>query len=535
MATSAYAANYDKTKYSGTQTAYFEIVAYSDVSLAFTVSLIGDTDGSVVTINVPTLTTAPTLFRSSSFDPTTSKQDYRVQISNAIGTNKRVKAARIVIIQSGSPIATTETQIEVGNASTTTTTTDTPLTNPKYWKYTAANWDGTITMYFEGTFATGTSKSAATLTLQTSSSITAPSWSNVADTGITTTSTSSVPATVRSATAFTPTNGNWYRVVMKAGNSKSGITVYNAKVIIDQVGTTSQVTYYFDGSDAAVTDPDAVWSNDTNLTNGDTATGATTSNTGSKSSNYLQTEGTNAVDDGTVIKTVEARVHGKAFASSSTAYGSYVTLSTPSGGWSWTKIQALETRVWADFTANDISAEIYVDGDVGGTALGNPQTQDGGSGAFGWTVDQIELRVTYYSSGNPTLVEPQYLLANTLFAAGTGLQTFLTQWDSTEWTGVTNTYYFQAEAADNSTSDVTLEEADGGGTVTNSTVTNVDNAQISSAMTMPTNQNLDTKATTNAGDVAAARILVAVVITVTPPIPNKIYKYLQAINRSNTY
>jgi hypothetical protein len=113
-----------------------------------------------------------------------------------------------------------------------------------------------------------------------------------------------------------------------------------------------------------------------------------------------------------------------------------------------------------------------------------------------------------------TKLEPQYLLANTLFAAGTALQTFLTNFISTEWDAGsgTITYYFQVEAADGSTSDVELWEADGGGAGLG-VLTNIDNAQISSAVTMPASQNMDTKATTNAGDVAAARILVAYVFS----------------------
>ena len=88
----------DENQYNSA-TFYFEVVAYSDISLAFDVTLVGSTDGTVATINVPTLTTAPTLFRSASFNPTTNVQNYTVVISAAVGTNKNVKAARIVIIQ----------------------------------------------------------------------------------------------------------------------------------------------------------------------------------------------------------------------------------------------------------------------------------------------------------------------------------------------------------------------------------------------------------------------------------------------------
>src|SRR3990167_942350 len=82
-ATSLEIAQYDKNQYNGTQTAYFEIVARSTASIEFNVTLVGSTDGTVATINVPTLTTSYILFRSASFDPTTAAQNYTVSISNA--------------------------------------------------------------------------------------------------------------------------------------------------------------------------------------------------------------------------------------------------------------------------------------------------------------------------------------------------------------------------------------------------------------------------------------------------------------------
>jgi len=47
---------------------------------------------------------------------------------------------------------------------------------------------------------------------------------------------------------------------------------------------------------------------------------------------------------------------------------------------------------------------------------------------------------------SPTLLEPQYLIANTKLAAGTSLQNFLTSWTSTEWSNDTNTYTHQVDS-----------------------------------------------------------------------------------------
>ena len=101
-------------------TFYFEIDAFSSLSLAFDVTLVGATDGTISTISVPTLTTAPTLFRSTSFSPTTASQNCTVSISASVGATKNVKSARIVILQDASPILATETVIDIGTASNTT-------------------------------------------------------------------------------------------------------------------------------------------------------------------------------------------------------------------------------------------------------------------------------------------------------------------------------------------------------------------------------------------------------------------------------
>ena len=484
----------DTTQYNGTVTYYFEIVAaISSGSAAVTLRDKGDSsDDASITVTGAT----QTLYRSTAFTPTAGQTNYAV-VSAA---NITVKSARIIVIQNATTLTNTETQIEIGNYNLDRTTESAiALVNPKYWLYTAANWDGTKTFYAEAVYNSG-DMDTITVGIYESSSITAPSWSLNAT--IVSAATTTVPT--RTRVAFTPVDGRWYTIFSLNG-SMDNHDVYNAKVIVDQEPTSTN-TYYFDGSDAAATDPGVVWTNDGNAFDSDDpttpTTAATTSTSGNNSSNYLMAEGTNAPSSGGNIVNVYARLYsssngvrranyeiftdglaeslGTGAADQVAAeWSDYVLLSTPSGGWTWAKVQALETKIWEGVgTASTIS------------------------------VFRIEVRVI--DDTTPiTKLEPQYLLANTLFAAGTALQTFLTDWDSTEWTGVTNAYYFQAEAANGSTSDVELWEADGGGAGLG-VLTNIDNAQISSAVTMPADQNMDTKATTNAGDVAAARIFVAV-------------------------
>lgn len=125
-------------------------------------------------------------------------------------------------------------------------------------------------------------------------------------------------------------------------------------------------TYYFDGSDA-----DAVgsnWNNPTNAQDGSTSTYAdtTTYNLGS-----LKIEGTNAPASGGTITSIRARVYGRHYSSfddvlyiytdgedelvlpylssgstpesiDTPGWSSWFSLNTPTGGWTWSKIQALE-------------------------------------------------------------------------------------------------------------------------------------------------------------------------------------------------
>lgn len=133
--------------------------------------------------------------------------------------------------------------------------------------------------------------------------------------------------------------------------------------------------YYFDGSDAAVSDPDAVWTTETNITADQSLTTFGTSSTnGSTASNFVMAEGTNAPSGSATIANVYVRMHHKfgssnganagemkvytdalgellaTVAQSTTAttavWTSWTALTTPSGGWTWAKVQALEFKAY---------------------------------------------------------------------------------------------------------------------------------------------------------------------------------------------
>jgi len=136
-------------------------------------------------------------------------------------------------------------------------------------------------------------------------------------------------------------------------------------------------------------------------------------------------------------------------------------------------------------------------------------------GSAGDTVDEYDLGTTF------TKLEPQYLLANTKLATGTGLQGFLTKWDSNEWTGVSNVYLHAVDTDSSSSGTVTIEQADAGGTLSNSTVTSPANhatSTPSTGFTMPASENLDMKDASDSGDIFGSRILVQTSQTITTTI-----------------
>jgi len=163
------------------------------------------------------------------------------------------------------------------------------------------------------------------------------------------------------------------------------LTTDNATVV-DEV---TVFTYYFDASDASAYDPDGVWADLNDGFDGSTGTLASTSTIGSSTSNYLLGEGTNAPSSGDTITQVRARLYDTSFSIEMTTeiytdskgellatlltggggnnYTSYTTLSTPTGGWTWAKLQALECLAFARVTAarqNRVELEVTTNSSI---------------------------------------------------------------------------------------------------------------------------------------------------------------------------
>ena len=225
-------AQLDTTQYSGTVTYYFEAVMSGQ-----------GIGGDVVLRRFGTTTDDATITylaadvnkrrRSSSFTPPAGQTQYIIAIPTGSGA---LKAGRIIIIQNGSPITSTETQIEIGSREVSrTNTASTPLTYPQYWLYTAANWSGTKVFYGETTYSVATSKLTCTIKLQEDDG----SFGSWAD-KVTIVNAGNSTAYARIRATFTPTDGRHYRLVTSSSSSKSAHTVNNARIIVDQTNSPTQ-------------------------------------------------------------------------------------------------------------------------------------------------------------------------------------------------------------------------------------------------------------------------------------------------------
>jgi len=142
---------------------YFEVVASSTSGTTGTVKLVNATSSATVATITMTSGNTYTRYRSNAFLPTSSSTiEYKIVLGNeAFG--KGITAARVIVIQSADPINSTETQIEIGSATTSANnTTSLPLQSPKYWYYDSTKWDGSPTFYAEVTYQTNPVASSTT-------------------------------------------------------------------------------------------------------------------------------------------------------------------------------------------------------------------------------------------------------------------------------------------------------------------------------------------------------------------------------------
>lgn len=325
--------------------------------------------------------------------------------------------------------------------------------------------------------------------------------------------TSTTTERVRSA-SFTPTTGRHYRVVASTTNSTAPYDIYNAKVVVQQsdlaaadsstTNSTSLATLASDDKHVAGQSFTATSGNLTSAVFRLARILTPAGNVTAKLYAHSGTYGTDSVSTGSALATSDA------IAASSLPTSNADVTFTFSGANQYAMTAGTKYIITVEYnTSNTVLGNVNVRGTNSDVHSGNfcRSTSDNVCDEY---ISGSDLYFIVYATGSGiNLLEPQYLLAPYILDSGTGLQTRLTSWDSTEWAGSDNAYYLEANAADNSTSVVTLNEA-AGTLVTNGTVTSPDNRGRSSALCMPSTGNLDTKATTNNSDIYAVRIIVQV-------------------------
>lgn len=152
----------------------------------------------------------------------------------------------------------------------------------------------------------------------------------------------------------------------------------------------AQVSYYFDAHYGR-SDIDDAWIADANAFNGDTSTYAYVQAGGDPITNALRGVGTTAPSTSdNIITLVEVRAYVSDF-TSGVGWSSYTTLSAPTGGWTWAKLEALTVDLYLDSTTGwDIKGLVKSGSDSLATAnfyndtIGESQR-----------VYKVEVRVTY--------------------------------------------------------------------------------------------------------------------------------------------
>lgn len=581
-ATSSEIIQIDTTQYTS-PTYYFEVVASSSASVAFVVELESPAGATTSTIFVPTGSTSYTRFRSAAFTPTTGANNYIVRVGNASGGAKGVLAARVIILQGVATLTNTETQVEIGSATTSASNTTTlPLQSPKYWYYDSSKWDGSLVAYAEVTYQTGTQiassttySTAGTFTYNESAAgvsyITVEAWGGGGGGGAAATNGGGGGgggAYARSTT--TPTGSSHTLVVAAAVNSEvtGNDSTYDTTVVVADGGAASTGNPVGAGGTTANSTGQVEFTGGTGgaQNNADTGGGgggsagpggdgtiggAATASVGGGGGNANGVAGQQAnggngavcLSGGNGGSGTSATTGGNGGGGSDTSCTAGGSGGAPGGGGGGIDTNTATTNSGArgqiKITETYGQTGIALEEDNGSFGGWTFKTQIIAKGAATSTSDRVRsssfvpisgrnyrLVASTTNSGVPyyiynakiivdqtsaTLLEPQYLLANTKLSAGTGLQKFLTSWDSTEW-NTANTYIYDVDSAASSGSIIGVATTTTF-FVTGSTVSSPNNRGTSSPMTMPSANTLDTIATTNNGDVYASRILVQVDMT----------------------
>lgn len=500
-----------RNNWSGIITIWFEVVA-KVTSGTGTVTLQRWDNGT----NDATLTFTETSYtrKRIKFTPSLAGAEYKTALSG--GTGLVVNASRIVIIQSDQYVNNAETTINIGSSDVAkTNTADATQTSVKYWTYTAANWNGTVTFYAEANWKTSATNTA-TITLQEDDG-SFGTWSNK----VTIVNAVSNTNTTRTrSAAFTPTaTGRHYRIVAKSSTTKSSYTIFGANIIVNQQAAFDQ-SQLLSGTAAGFGQTAVV------RYRGQGFIPAQPTLTGIGFKRVVGTKGLKVYIDTADANSIPTHAVGSELYS---FVISNADLSSDFKIYSLPKPLTLTVGVQYCFylapwdTSTNLYADDYADMQFTGTSTAYANGKEITNTNGVWSNETLDayFATTTAETGSITKLEPQYLLLNNAdLNTATTLQTMQTLYtentngvevtDAHDWAGVTNTYTHVIDS-DNASNSAKLQDIDNANTdVTNSTATG-NNVATSSAMTMPTSgHNIDTTVTNTTGIIIASRIVVAV-------------------------
>lgn len=190
-----------------------------------------------------------------------------------------------------------------------------------------------------------------------------------------------------------------------SANKKKASVVYHNTNSYLAPNPVSIGNYYFDGSDG-ISDPNGYWGpNDADTFDASYSTGANSATSSSNTFGFLHGQGTTApASNVATITQVRVRMFAQGDQDNYANFSPWVTLTVPTGGWTWQKASDLETKI--TMTPGGVkgqtsgAATVYTDGlaqEIGTTYW----TATGGmsTGMYAWRVD---LEVTYSNAASYT-------------------------------------------------------------------------------------------------------------------------------------
>lgn len=404
------------------------------------------------------------------FTAQTTAFDYIVR-NNADGVRSQtIKAARIIAIQDvGSGFLTSSrSQYEIGSDERAVTVSAISVlqkqTFAKYWYYDATNYDGALSFFAEVSYLVSSTTGLKTIVLQEADSTEPSATWNTVVTILNAATGSTTAVRVRSA-SFLPTHGKYYRLAWTNDSTMSTMSIFTCKIFLRQLQLDEVA------SDKNSSSTYSVVNNGSTTESGQvfqpTSTGPIASiifklkRTGSPAGtlvcniyNTTGTYGVNAIPTGTAIdsssnsptastiSTTDAEVEftfsGNITLTAGNTYAASIAASTAGTGSAF--IQAVVD------TTNGYSGNRFI-------KSGTYSAPDNNDLYF-----SVKVTPTVFTAGL-TKFEEHYLLANTNFAAGTTVQSFLTKWDANEYSDVTLKSIHGVSATDNNTSIIELVDS----------------------------------------------------------------------------